>query len=43
MENNKLIDDMLDTVQHILYQDSKYSEKEMAEMIIKLLEKAYDI
>lgn len=42
-ENEKLIEELLEKIGGMLYQDNKYGEKEMAEIIVKFLEKKYDI
>jgi hypothetical protein len=42
-KHDELIDELLEKIGNMLYQDNKYSEKEMAEMIVKLLEDKYDI
>jgi predicted transcriptional regulator YheO len=40
---NELIEELLETIGSMLYQDNKYSEKEMAEKIVKVLEDKYDL
>lgn len=40
---DELIDELLEKIGSMLYQDNKYSDKEMAEIIVKLLEEKYDI
>ena len=42
-KHDDLIKELLDKIGNMLYQENKYSEKEMAEMIVKVLEEQYDI
>ncbi|MDY0314947.1 MAG: hypothetical protein WC219_05060 [Acholeplasmataceae bacterium] len=42
-KHEKLIEELLEKIGNMLYQDNKYGEKEMAEMIVKVLEEKYDI
>lgn len=42
-KHDDLIKELLEKIGNMLYQENKYSEKEMAEMIVKVLEEQYDI
>lgn len=42
-KHKQLIEEMLETIGNMLYQDNKYGDKEMAESIVRILEKKYDI
>jgi hypothetical protein len=45
MENSKieeLVKEFLEKVQDILYKDDKYTDKSIAEIILKILENKYD-
>lgn len=42
-KHEELIEELLEKIGNMLYQDNKYGEKEMAEIIVKLLEGKYDI
>lgn len=43
MKHEKLIEKLLKKIEDVLYQENKYGEKEMAEMIVKILEDEYDL
>lgn len=41
--DEEMIEECLKKIENILYQDNKYSDKNMAEEILSLLEAEYDI
>lgn len=43
MKNEELIKKFLSKIEDILYQDNKYTDKEMAKMIVDILEEEYDL
>ena len=43
MKYEYLIERLLEKIESILYQENRYSEKEMADMIVKILEEEYDL
>jgi len=42
MTEEKLIEEFLKEVENILYLEQKYNDKNIAEIIIRILEKEYD-
>jgi hypothetical protein len=43
MNVEQMIEKFLEKVEDILYQDDKFSDKNIAEILVKILEKEYDI
>jgi hypothetical protein len=43
MDEDKLIKDFLKAIEEVLYQDNKFSDKNMADIILKMLVDEYDL
>ena len=43
MNVEQMIEKFLEKVEDILYQDDKFSDKNIAEILVKIFEKEYDI
>jgi hypothetical protein len=43
MDEDRLIGEFLEAIEEVLYQDNKFSDKNMADIILQMLVKEYDL